>query len=82
MPGEIKIRDGSGPGKTINPGLPWDLCPSIGSPPSISGPLLNRLRRSLYLNQDPPLEIGDEGRCLLDKPLGELLFRFTIPTLG
>ena len=79
MSREKKIWDGSGAGKTINPGLSRDLCPSVGCPPSISRPLLNRLRRGLYFNQDPLLQIRDECRCPVDKALREFIFGFTIP---
>lgn len=79
MPREIKIWDGRGARKTINPRLPRDLCPSIGGTPPILSPLLNRLRSGLYFNHDPLLQIRDECRCLVDKTLGELIFNFLIP---
>ena len=79
MSREKKIWDGSNARKTIYPGLPRGLCPSIGGPPSISRPLLNRLRRGLYFNQDPLIQIRDKCRCPVDKALGEFIFGFTIP---
>lgn len=79
MSSKIKIWDGGGARKTIDPRLPRDLCPSIGCTPPISSPLLNRFRGGLYFDHDPLLQIRDECRCLVDKALGEFVFNFPIP---
>ena len=79
MPSEIKIGNGSGAGEAGDPGLPRDLCPSIGCAPSIASPLLNRLRSGFNSNENSLLQMRDEGRRLVDEVLGEFLFDFTIP---
>ena len=53
MSGEIKIWDGSGARKTIDPGLPRYLGPSIGSAPSIARPPLDGFRSVFHLDQNP-----------------------------
>ena len=80
MSGEIKIWDGSGAGKTINPGLPRYLSPSIGSPPSIARPPLDGFRSVLYLDQNPFSQVWDESRGLGDQALGEFILHLLIPT--
>ena len=79
MSSKIKIWDGGGARKTIDPRLPRDLCPSIGRTPSIASPLFDRLRSGLHFDHNPLLQIGDECRCFVDKVFGELVFNFLIP---
>jgi len=79
MSGEIKIWNGRGPWKAVNPGLLRDLRPSIGCTPPISSPSLDRLRGGLYFDLDPLLQTGDECRCLVDKTFGEFVLSFSIP---
>lgn len=79
MSREIKIGDRSGARKPIDSGLPWDLCPSIGSTPSVVSPLLNRLRGGFYSDHDSLLQIGNERRGFSDEASGEFIFNPLIP---
>jgi len=77
--GEIKIRNGSDAWQTIDPRLSRDLRPSIGGPPPISGPLLDRLRCRLYFDRDPLTQIWNKNGRLVDEALRKLFFNFPIP---
>ena len=79
MPREIKIWDGRGAWETIDPRLSRDLCPSIGCTPSITSPLLNRLRSGLYFDQDSFLQIRDKFGCPADEAPGKFIFNTQIP---
>ncbi len=79
MSGEVKIRDGRGTRKSVNPGLSWNLRPSVGCAPPIPGPPLDRLWRGLNFDHDPLLQVRDYGRRLADKTSREFVFDLPIP---
>ena len=73
MAGEVEVLNGGGPLKTTDSGLAWNLGPSISRSPAVMSPSLNGFGGCLYADNDPLLQIRDEGGCFCNETLAKLI---------